>query len=102
MPPDRQQDVVVGIANAVPGVTITAAAKVSEEGPPDYVLWATLFLITIQVGYYLWKWRSDYLIRKQQAARERRDYLASLAREQVEAERRTAAAASSQRATEEV
>lgn len=72
MPPDRQQDVVVGIANAVPGVTMATAAKVSESSPPDYVLWATLVLIGVQVGYYAWKWYSEYQRRKRQDERAER------------------------------
>lgn len=60
MNPERQQDIAVGIANALPGGTVAALTQVEGVTLPDLLLYCSIALVVLQFAYYAWKWRRDY------------------------------------------
>lgn len=81
--PEQLTDLKVAAANAAPGAAASVVAHAEGISGADLVTYATFTLITVQVLYYVWKWRRD--IRRHE--RERRNWEQS-AHDRRAAERR--------------
>lgn len=73
MSADPQRDVAVGIANAIPGTAVAAAAKAETINPTGTLTWLTISLVALQIAYYAWKWHGEFKTRRRTEAREARE-----------------------------